>query len=104
MPCNKLKGENMKKYVRDLTNWPPEPANWKGVHGAPAPSREQAIVKKVVRINQTGFDFICTFAGQDFNYPFSEKEVKTAEKLWTIFENNIGQSLSSIGMVEISED
>jgi hypothetical protein len=95
----------MKQYVKDLENWPPQVCTAFLPRGSAFPSSlDEAIAKGVMRNGKTSFEFICTAAGADFNYPFSERDVGTAEKLWTIFENSLGKSLLSIGMLEVPAD
>ena len=90
--------------VMDLTGWPPDGGGTWAPGETFAISSEQVTIKGVVRIAGNRVDFSCTFTDKVVNYRFSVPDERTARRLGTILANSIGNSLFSVGMVEIPED
>ena len=87
--------------VRDLKHWPPH-ASGEGWHSIP--SLEQAVFKKIVHAQKDWIIFSCEFDDELYAYDFEIPIEGVLLKVKAILEDNVGESLFSIGEIEIAED
>jgi hypothetical protein len=86
--------------VRDLKDWPPQPASAFGKSYL-VPTTEEAIIGKVVSVREKRITFAATASGNPHTYVYEAPSEKIALDLKTIIESNIGKSLISIGDAEL---
>lgn len=88
--------------VRDLKQWPPQASGaYKGWRLAPSP--EQAIVKRLVHVQNDWIIFSCEFGDELYAFDFETLDDVTLARVKAILEENAGKSLSAIGEMEIPE-
>jgi hypothetical protein len=91
--------------VMDLPNWPPDAS------GAVDPrkmrfaiSSQEVLIDAVTSVNGKQITFVCKLDGDPHKYFFTAPDEKTAAKLKTILEKNVGMTLYSVGLIEIPPD
>jgi hypothetical protein len=89
--------------IRDLDEWPPQLAG-SYRRSYEAPTSEQAIIEKVFPAPDNWVCFTCSFMGQMHSYDYEAKDRKAALELRKTLESRIGDSLFSIGELELQEE
>jgi hypothetical protein len=90
--------------VMDLPGWVPQPG------GAYRPgdliplAAEEVTIEGVSRVMDNYVSFTCIFRGRPVSYDFWVSDQRLAAKVVKILKENIGETLLSIGVVNIPED
>jgi chemotaxis protein CheY-P-specific phosphatase CheC len=90
--------------IMDLPGWPPIPG---GAHkpGDFFPtSTDQVTIETVLRISEGNVMFMCRFGDRSVGYHFFVADENTAKKVAAVLSGNIGETLLSIGMMELPPD
>ena len=88
-----------------LPLWPPDASGTiPATGGRFAIHPHQVIIKDVVRIVKSRIDFTGQFGKELVSYSFATPDESIAEKLATILKNNMGNTVLSIGIIEIPAD
>ena len=95
----------LKLRVIDLPHWPPPPALSGPERGATVPTgTEEVTVKDVTRVVDSRVDFTGMFGNYKVTYSMKTPDEKTAKKLAKILEDKAGQTLASVGPIELPAD
>jgi hypothetical protein len=87
--------------VMDLPHWPPEPGGAFKPGDQLAISSEQVLIDEVMKVDGTKLTFTCAFDGKKLSYDYAAPSVRTAEKLAMILRENVGNTLFSVGVIEL---
>jgi hypothetical protein len=86
--------------IKDLPNWPPEPG---GAFNASykSPTSDQAVLKELVRVQDTNVIFTAHFEGKEFTYHYDLPNSKLAQNFADTVARNIGKTVTHLGAVEV---
>jgi hypothetical protein len=86
--------------IKDLPNWPPVPG---GAFNASykSPTSDQAVLKELVRVQDTSVTFTVSFEGKEFTYHYDVPNSKLAQNLGEVLARNIGKTVTQLEAVEV---
>jgi hypothetical protein len=87
----------------DLPGWAPQPGGSTKPGDVFPNSTDDVTIENVIRYANEHLMFTCMFRGASVFYDFPMLDEKTANKVAAILNDHVGQTLTSIAFVEISE-
>jgi hypothetical protein len=86
--------------IKDLPHWPPKPGGAFNV-SYKLPTSDQAVLKELVRVQDTSVTFTASFEGKEFTYDYGVVNSKLAKNLAEVLARNIGKTVMQLGAVEV---
>jgi hypothetical protein len=91
--------------VSQLPGWIPQPGGPKSEGDRFPTTADQVTIERVIGIfGEHHIVFTCKFNGRSVSYDFPLLDAKSAPKIAAILNDNIGNTLLSIGTIEIPID